>query len=700
MTEGGDMPGPEQEKILQPEGKAQQAVSFRDKLIELIKPQAGLNSETGQQEEQPPILINTYLKGTAERISNDPLISSETLLDGHRNINDWLGKKLEKVEDGLITKEDYDQVEKQARILKEIIFEEIEQLAEQTSEDLLIRRREFLMGQNLPPYLGAVFSLGSFEGDIRSGAIIEKNEKGEVVNHILDVRKERDREEWLLRNTEAAMSEEVIFDPERKWKVIVEAWMADFNLAVRRANESIEGDDSGFITTEMKKEFEKKIRSAMAICASARAMEQSNGSAELYVGYMTNPENPEHPNLERKDDWTRFLLHGDRSKIRTLLENKLVRKYYQTLMSSVGINSAWDEESGVFNWDGEIDKSIFYEQGKGVFDKASLAYYLVSDDDGRYRGGINSYIEEVLMENEKNGFSRAERWGAAKLACDLFLVDSFTKWEYRINKEGQIEKTGFKPSAAWGGDPFRAILEPSFLPKRIKGVYSGRLSPEDEFIFDKIDKAFRPDDIFSVVQEDPRIKPLEASATIDLKAYSRWSAALWKFLGGSRADGVPKWDQESCSGLKEIAELLDQVYGGQSEDHPRESKHVVAAMMARIINIKAFAITMERLKPGFREKALIFLGHGIEETRPFLNAETFIWGPKLDASSGFIRELSGSRTNFAFKDNKYGAELELHQAAEILFASGRDKEEIRQMLLLNSLGYLWDVFVAIGRNIK
>ena len=111
-------------------------------------------------------------------------------------------------------------------------------------------------------------------------------------------------------------------NPEETWKSIVDFWRLDFSEAARREK----------LSFEEREEFDREIRSAMAICASARAMEQSDGAAATYLGFITQ-SSPDNLYLDRQDDWAEYLLHGDEEKIKKVLENPLVFHYYKELLT-------------------------------------------------------------------------------------------------------------------------------------------------------------------------------------------------------------------------------------------------------------------------------------------------------------------------------------------------------------------------------
>ena len=682
------MPTPEQRPetgSITPEKKLAQSV---DELL------ARKTDEEGKEIKGSALVENRRLRLLAMK-TKAPGANLEEISVG---IADYLGGKLKLYEEGKLPEEDYDQIETQALLLQTVLVGEYERKRTKVEEEMEGRKgtREALFGQNIEPYLGAVFEKGRYESYIRTGQISRET------NIILDVTKLRDRKRWLLENVRAAM-DGTIPNLEETWKSIVDFWRLDFSEAARRKKLSIED----------REKFDEEIRSAMAVCASARAMEASDGVVSTYVGFITH-SSPEHPYLDRKDDWAEYLLHGDKGKLSKVFENPLVAFYYQELIKSAGINIFWKKEGEEDiplkemsekegkergykkEWDGNVDRSAFIKgeeviRGKRlfVFKKTTMAYFL-----RKGKGGMDRYIQEILLKDEGvdsiGSYEGSEKWAAAKLACDAFLVDKYTRWEYELNKEnGQIGEKGgiLKPSRSWGGDPLRALLEPSFLPRRIKSMY---INKGDSMILDLIDKSFRG------VVEASRAKPLEVSMAVDLKAYARWSDALWSFFGGSRAPKVPQWTERVMyEDLPKIAELLDQVYGECGKEG--EGKQLMGVMIAKIIKTKALASAMTSARMGYKEGMKILFGEQTEVARPFLKVEQFIWGPERDARKGFLAELASGRTRFIF-DNE--AKTDLNEAAEILFSCDQTASGSRKAKRLNAAGLVLDVIGIVARGGK
>jgi len=649
MVEREIMPTPEQERPVSAEQTKQP--SFEEKLRDLIEPKV---NEEGRILREPWI-ENQKLKRLA-RMAIKPRNQTP------EGLEKLLGKGDEWCLDEEVPEDEWSMVAGE-------LNEERERLLKETEKK---EAREALFGQNIEPYFGAVFEKGRYESYIRTGQI------GRETNVILDVAKPRDRERWLLENVRAAM-DGTIPNPEETWKKIVDFWRLDFSEAVRREK----------LSTEDKERFDREIRSVMAVCASARAMEQSDGAAATYLGFITE-SSPEHPYLDRQDDWAEYLLHGDKSKLAKVLENSLVASYYKELTASVGVelfvwrkkgsedillrNKSEEEakkegyKEAPGEWDGKVNKAVFIKgekEGKFDFREGTMAYYLAEK-----RGGMNKYIEEVLLRDVKieGDYEESEKWAAAKLACDAFLVDKYTRWEYELNREesGKIGEKGgeLKPSLSWGGDPLRALLEPSFLPRRIKEKYTGA-----PFVLKGIDEAFRPE---GVLKDKDALKA--SIPEIKLKDYARWSEALWKFLGNSQGSNIPIFsDRVLGEDLPEIARLLDQVYGFAVKK--KAGREIVGVMMAKIILTKTEALVSERYGERSEERTLDFFGRVGENTKLVEGVRAYLFGPSGRMKSGFIARMENPESGIGLIFNK-DAKKDLKKAHDELSAMSKSKKDI------------------------
>lgn len=513
----------------------------------------------------------------------------------------------------------------------------------------------------------------------------------------LSVLNSKDRLIWCYANM-GAFANGVI--QTKDWKGVVDMWLGDIkdsaNL-VRATREKMVGI----------KETERDLRAMMALSASARAMEGSAGSAATYVRLLTVDQNGD---LDKQDTWADFLLHDDPEKYWRVVSQPLVMHYYRRILAQAGISL--DCESGQ-TVNGKLNKvSSFKKVDSDTALSSKLFGFLKHTDGEKYKGGFEPYISDVLLATDdpafvsaqaKLGVDESARWSAARLACDAFMVDKLTRWENEIRKAGEYPpKTNIKPYAGWGGDPLAMVLQPSFLSRKIKKVYSGR----DIAIMDMTDRAFSPNDIFDRLGRTD-VKPLPISMTGNLKQYARYNDALWQFLGGSRAAGIPSWTNETMTKtLPAIAELLDQVYGESkknknSEEPDNTGKQIVGAMMARILECKALAAAVESARPGFKDNLRILFNVGDpKEARPFLDVEKSIWGPDLDSKKGLLSSLVGGRTHLVLKDNEYGAEIALKNTWEILSSNDQDPEGRGRVVTLNRIGFILDVVQALAKDQK
>ncbi|MDD3532394.1 MAG: hypothetical protein PHW57_03655 [Candidatus Shapirobacteria bacterium] len=522
MTEGGNMPGPEQRPPTGPEQAAQNTQDvFINNLRVLIEPQREIDPQ-GRETERPAQVQIFFLKKLAERAIRNP--RANDLASEIDRINNWLAEKTKLVDEGKLEEQDYYHLEDQALLLSAVISEEFYRQSQE------LRVSEF--AQDIDPFLGAVFLQGKYNAAIENGQIrMDKN-------IILDVENPEDRDRWLHENIRVIMRRINVSEPEKQWKAIADMWRSEFAIAADRAG----------MNEETFKDFDMKIRSAMGVSSSARAMEHSNGSTERYVSVIAGPGAME-ADLDVADDWREYLLHEKEDKLVTILEDPLVERYYRKILDLAGINIpelfGWqyrgrrlpvDEEGqalipflderilrrfrqngGVLDesalladietekkkvlakWDEVTDTSrLLEDDGRGGvrIRERSLVGYLSDEVSGGYKGGFPALIDEILLPevdvSDLGSFKKSQLIGAARLAADAFLVEKYTAWEF-FNNDGLGV---WRPDPSWGGDPFRSILEPSFLTHKIKGMYHG---PGSEKILEIINLAFRPTDVLDAI---------------------------------------------------------------------------------------------------------------------------------------------------------------------------------------------------------
>lgn len=488
-------------------------------------------------------------------------------------------------------------------------------------------------------HIGAVFSTGENRDKIRRPQLVDGRWRTVDAVPVLDVTKTEDRTRWVLENIRVFTNGKVS-DPHEKWKRIVDFHLAELNSAAEGASmerEDVRGTRNEFIAM-------------MAIASSARAMEHSTGDLDKYAKLITGSKGKD-ADLGKQEDWGRCLLHADFGKITLALNNPLVRGYYNRLLADAGITHVSEgrtipggrEPSRIeVNREVAVNGPVVRALKEGVGE------------------GFEDYIEGVLLRGDRE--NRRVKWAAARIACDIFLVDKYTRWEFLIDREGDLK---MKPSDSWGGDPLRSVLEPSFLPRWAKKVYEDAYGNE---VLDMVDRAFRPHDILHGSLEKYILTP---SLVTNLKTLSRYSKALSLFVGDSRATGLANWSKsEREKDLPLMVELLDQVYGTIKEPRPETGKQIMGALVARILYCKALAASLESARPGFREQFGLFFEE--EDKRPFIEVEQFIWGRNRDEKSGFLASLVGERVHLIIKDNPYGAEAVLMEAKRILVSNDQD----------------------------
>jgi hypothetical protein len=523
MSEGGEnMPGPEQRPATGPEQAARNPQDiFESGLRGLIEPQREIDPR-GQEIERPAQVQAFFLKKLAERAIRSP--RADNLASEIDRINDWLAEKAKLVDERKLEEQDYYHLEDQALLVSTVISKEFYRQSQE------LRISEF--AQDIDPFLGAVFLQGKYNAAIENGQIrMDKN-------IILNVENPEDRDRWLHENIRVIMRRINVSEPERQWKAIADMWRSEFAIAADR----VEMDEEAF------KVFDMKIRSAMGVSSSARAMEHSNGSTERYLSVIAGPGAME-ADLDVADDWREYLLHEREDKLITVLEDPLVERYYRKILDLAGINMpelfSWqyrgrrlpiDEEGQVLipfldegvlrrfrGNDGVLDEgtlladietekkrvlakwneatdtsSLLEDDGRGGvrIRERSLVGYLSDRVSGGYKGGFPALIDEILLPevdvSDLGSFKKSQLVGAARLSADAFLVEKYTTWEFFNNEDLGI----WKPDPGWGGDPFRPILEPSFLTHKVKGMYQG---PGSEEVLEIINLAFRPTDVLDAI---------------------------------------------------------------------------------------------------------------------------------------------------------------------------------------------------------
>jgi hypothetical protein len=487
------------------------------------------------------------------------------------------------------------------------------------------------------------------------------------------------------------------------------------------------------------KESEEKIKAMMAVSSSARAMEVSSGNFGTYALIMTAGDEKE-PNLDKQDSWAEFLLHKDtkKVKIKRVLKDEMIKFFYERIMVEAGVKTELSEELKEEEKEKEkeeeerkkIEIPWFYQIDKEKAITSKLFLYLANNrpfkeedvkeedkdrvkrkneewikkikelygQDWQKKTSLNDYIADVLMgemselDKEKyalKGYDDTTMWAAARLACDIFMVDKMTRWSHMLTKnvtiinreEGLLKiendddfNFNCKPTIGWGGDPLTSIIDPSFLPRVVKGVYTR--TDEGKNILKKIDKAFRPIDLSSDKEGVIDLKSdvfegiegvLPCSMTASLKILARYNSAHYAFLGGSRAGGVSQWSKEVLENLTSVIENLDQVYGGikGSGEDKNLGKEIMGAILARILKCKAQATALRFADPDFRGAMTTIFGD-VKTRDPFYDVKTFLWGPHLDSRSGFLKDMTSDRAFVILHHNRFDAERNLKETRDLL----------------------------------
>jgi hypothetical protein len=510
----------------------------------------------------------------------------------------------------------------------------------------------------------------------------------------------------------------------RIWKGAIEYYLKDLDTArdtvIKRA-EKPRAKPLNIEAFNAEMEGAKaKITAMLAVSASARAMEMCAANANAYLQYITESPSQDDIDLDAQDYLAPFLLHKDREKYGIVITDPLVGYYYQQILGDARIPQKLnDPELGLKDEEADLHKDKkgkgwkpsrvmvasteeirrgrlreIRDEGRfggteGKGDPDTLVYYLHNDAEN---GGFDKYINRLLGRDTKERFKKAGikkklpysvRWSAARIACDAFLVDKFTRWSFQITcidergdinredyiyttKDGKRDSLKLTPTIKWGGDPLTNIIQPSFLPRQIKHVYEGDAAG----ILDIIDKGFRPDDIFF----DPRFKDfnlpgrlLHPTAVEDLKKIGRYNKALGLYFGSSRGAAVPEYNmRELGKSLSDIAERFAQMYGDLTlDDGTKVGKHIVGAMMSRLILAKAMAARASMVNPPLFQEVFGPLTDP-RSVQPLRELREYLFGSKLDWRSGLVAEFSSRRTAFVIRDNMFGAEDDIKLAYRIL----------------------------------
>lgn len=717
MSEGEQgMPGPEQQRPVsgpeQTPEKTPQAI-FEENLRGLIEPQVTKN-EKGEEVTRPPAVEDEHIV----RLAKQALVFAGRTPEGLRRL---IEKGNDLCIEGEIPENNWDEWSAVAVVLDErlaaLLQERQKNLGDAGRKERLIPRRD------LPSGIGAIFVGGKMDQYIRNDEIDPQENmicrpweaQGKIESFVdnsgrtVESTSRNGREGWLFENYYAATMER---GAEQSWYGIVKFWCDDFEASM----DWLEGrkEDYPQLSSKEQEEFLRKIKAFGAVFASARAAEASKGDYSAYAMLIAPPKLGESkPDLDKQDDWKDLLLANDKSKINIVLGDRLVRHFFEKAVKSMGISVHLSEptEPGVpgwvgwEKWDGKINSASFEDttvtgsEGKAKMKEGELPYYL---SEGGKRGGFDGFIREVLLsENATNEvtaefgkYGRHELQAAAKLACDTILVNGmYSLWVYNHDKDGDYN---FAPHPNWGGDPFRFMLEPSFLPRRVKKVY--KESPD---VMDSLDSAFRPEKDLSKKKEEQKKKQekeinfefLTASGTTHLKKAYRLNAAIFEVLGDSQASGLASFSEQAIDSLYNAAKLIDYVYG----DTKQWGKDVAGLIMGKILKTKAYALSSEWHKAGFRDAFKILMGSD-DVVEALKKAIELVWGADRDGSGGLIAKIAGGQLYFKVKSNRLGAQKEFDEALRVLAGFGIPKEQGNVADKAKTAKFFYDLLAEIGRQ--
>lgn len=468
---------------------------------------------------------------------------------------------------------------------------------------------------------------------------------------------------------------------------------------VRRAGR-LSSDEKSKIT-----ESRKETIAAMAVSGAARAMEGSAGSAKTYLTILCGARDSRAADAGIQDTLDDVILHDHPERLEQVLKIKGVDEYFKKILRDAGI-----VDTSFKQWDRKT-QSTFEFQPNVIEELVAGNLSLVerfSQTSERFEGYINNVVESKTGTKDLTA-----EFVQARLAADVFLVDIFTRWQYSLMKEieslsderlvdlkisrndlyNKVSK--MRPIESWGGDPLVALLEPSILPRRFKGVYSGN----GKIILDKLDAAFRPTDAISTIG-DSKISLLPASMAVNLKAYDRFSDALMEILGGSMASGVASFDARVGEPLSKTVDLLVQVYGGLKTDTDDPvGKDLVGLMVSRIIECKALAAVSASADPSLGMMlGIIFEEEGGKgkSPRPFLEAKKTLWGNNLDGRDGLLASWASPRIGLRFKSNRFEAQRHIKEAWELLDTNAQTKGQRDSMKQMNKFSIAMDAVEAIN----
>lgn len=487
----------------------------------------------------------------------------------------------------------------------------------------------------------------------------------------VDILSSDGREKWFYHNMNKYLRGRAGSD----WFTVITKWKNDLESAFERKQEASQTDPGQETAIEALK---KKTISAMAVGSSARAMEGSAGSLEDYLKILARGD------MGIQDTQDHLIVHNHPERISDLLGEPKINSIFLKIIDDMGIEkyTPWSgkEPSVLQLKDNVLDQ---FKKGK-----------LPLVESMRIVGKrLDKYVEAKAKEL---GGDPVENFVNVRLAADIFLIDVFTNWGYELQLKidslsNGVEKDDLnkklvdvQPKDNWGGDPLRVVLEPSFLPRRIKGVYS-----KGKVILDMLDLAFRPLDQYSLQDE---IKPLSASMATHLKSLARFSKAVMEITGSSTAMGISNFSPKSIESLDAAVDLLFQVFGKGDV-----GKEMVGLMAARIIEVKALAAISTNAEPGFAEMIGIIMEDESKKDSPipFGDVRKTLWGK--NGRDGLLSNWASVRMGLRFnkESNRFGAAGHLKNAWTFLTTNAQTKEKQEAVKGAQKVSLVVDAMEAI-----
>lgn len=458
------------------------------------------------------------------------------------------------------------------------------------------------------------------------------------------------REKWFYHNMNKYLKGRAGSD----WFTVITKWKNDLESAFEKKQEAGQTDSGQEVAIEALK---KRTISAMAVGSSARAMEGSAGSLEDYLKIFARGD------MGIQDTQDHLIVHNHPERINDLLGQPKINSIFLKTLKDMGIEK-------YTSWSGKEPSILQLEDD--VLDQFKEGKLPLVESMIMVGKRLDKYVEATAKKLEGDP---VENFVNARLAADIFLIDVFTNWGYAIqlkidslsngDEKDNLNKklVDVQPKDNWGGDPLRVVLEPSFLPRRIKGVYA-----KGKVILDMLDLAFRPLDQYSQQSE---IKPLSASMVMHLKSLARFSNAVMEITGSSTGMGISDFSPKSIESLNKAVDLLFQVFGKGDV-----GKEMVGLMAARIIEVKALAAICTNAEPGFTEMVGIIMEDESKKDSPipFGDVRKTLWGK--NGRDGLLSNWASVRMGLRFneKSNRFGAAKHLKNAWTFLTTNAQTKE--------------------------